>query len=107
MLKIFVQNKTVLKHSRKLCTILHATKIIQKIAPITPMNLLTAETFRKAWGKLLRFKKIEEEMIERNNDREGMSDIHQITRCISSYADYKTENTAEWIGIGRNKVVKF
>lgn len=89
MLKIFLQNKTVLKHSRKLCTILQATKIIQKIASIMPMSLLTAETLHKACRKLLRFKKIEEEMMEsdneseemmeRNNDREGMSDIHQIT----------------------------
>lgn len=33
-------------------------------------------------------------MIERNNDREEISDIHQIDfyRCISSYADYEIEN---------------
>jgi hypothetical protein len=66
----------VLKHSRKFRTILHATKIIQKIASITPMNLLTAENLRKAWRKLLRFKTIEEEMMERNNDKEEISHIH-------------------------------
>lgn len=44
---------------------------------------------------------------ERNNDREEISDIHQIDfyRCISSYADYEIENFpfAEWTKSDRNE----
>lgn len=55
----------------------------------------------------LHSEEIEEEVIWRNNDKEEISDIHQIDfyRCISSYADYEIENLpfAEWTKNDRNE----